>query len=65
MNEYEYKVVVDNKVYARDMDLQTALTLTEALFNKWHGETNLAITIEREDFSVRMSEDKVRLEVTK
>lgn len=49
MLEQKYRVLVDKQVYARDMDLSTALTLTEALFTKWHSEANLAITIERED----------------
>ena len=49
MDEYEYKVLVDGKVYARDMDLDTALTLTKALFDKWYLEPHVAITIERED----------------
>jgi hypothetical protein len=65
MPQYTYKVLVDKQTYARDMDLPTALLLTQALFDKWHSEANLAITIEREDNAVCevMIEDKI--EVTK
>ena len=49
MNEVTYRVIVDDRVQARDMDLTTALTLAEALFHKWYDEPRLAITIERED----------------
>ena len=65
MPQYTYKVLVDKQVYARDMDLPTALLLTQALFEKWHNEVNLAITIEREDTQTceMLIEDKI--EVTK
>ena len=65
MPQYTYKVLVDKQVYARDMDLSTALLLTQALFDKWHSEANLAITIEREDNNTceMLIEDKI--EVTK
>ena len=64
MEQYEYIVLVDGKVYARGMDLNTALTLTEALFNKWHSEANLAITIEREDNRIcEVSDTAVAVEV--
>lgn len=63
MLEQKYKVIVDNQIYARDMDLNTALTLTQALFDKWHSESNLAITIEREDRDVMCCvEDDIELE---
>ena len=60
MEEYEYKVLVDGKVYAGEMNLDTALTLTKALFDKWYNEANLAITIEREDnrCTLAVEEDK-------
>jgi hypothetical protein len=64
MMEQKYRVIVDKQVYARDMDLTTALTLTEALFNKWHSEPTLAITIEREeDMRCEMVEED-RIEVS-
>ena len=47
--QHTYRVIVDKQVYAKEMDLTTALLLTQALFEKWHSEANLVITIERED----------------
>ena len=67
MPEYIYKVIVDGKVYADDMTLETALTLTEALFNKWYSEDNLAITIQRTEVShtISVMEDKIEVADTK
>lgn len=49
MPQYTYRVLVDKQIYARDMELATALILVQALFDKWYNEPNLAITVERED----------------
>ena len=49
MEEFSYSVIVDKEVIARCMTLTNALTLTQALFEKWHSEINLAITIQRDD----------------
>lgn len=49
MSEHTYSVYVDDKRYARDMDLTTALMLVETLFTKWYNEDHLAITIRRDD----------------
>lgn len=62
MPRNSYKVIVDGQVYARDMELETALTLVEALFNKWYQESKLAITVQREsDEPVMAVEEKIEL----
>ena len=63
MPKNSYEVLVDGQVYARDMDLDTALVLVEGLFDKWYQEPNLAITIQRENQDVCESaiEDKIEL----
>lgn len=52
MNEYRYSIIVDDEVIATGMLLSNALTMTEALFQKWHSEADITISIMREDNSV-------------
>lgn len=62
MPRNSYKVIVDGQVYAGDMELETALILVEALFNKWYHEPKLAITVQREsDEPVMAAEEKIEL----
>ena len=49
MPEYRYSILVDDEVIAKNLTLPNALIFAEALFNKWFSETNLSITIQRED----------------
>lgn len=49
MNEYRYSVVVDNETIADKMLLSNALIMVEALFNKWYSESDITISIRRED----------------
>lgn len=51
MPEYQYSVIVDNTVLAKGMTLTTALLLVEAQFNKWHSESDITISIKREEGS--------------
>lgn len=64
MPRNSYKVLVDGQVYARDMELSTALILVEGLFDKWYSEPNLAITIQRESNSLTECAVEDKLEVT-
>ena len=62
MPRNSYKVIVDGQVYAGDMELETALILVEALFNKWYQESKLAITVQRESNEPTMAvEEKIEL----
>jgi len=56
MNECTYSVIVDNDVIAKGMTLSNALIMTEALFQKWHSESDIAITIQREDKNISDTE---------
>lgn len=53
MNENEYSVIVDDVKIACEMTLGNALILVEALFQKWHNEVDMRISIQREDNRVR------------
>ena len=48
MEEIFYGVKVGNTVVATNMNLQNALIFTEALFDKYYNEPNMAVTIFRE-----------------
>lgn len=52
MNEYTYSVIVDAEIIAKGMSLNNALIMVEALFQKWHSESDINISIQREDTSV-------------
>ena len=49
MIEDKYKVLVDNVVFARDMDIRTATILVKALFEEYYNDYTMAVTIKRED----------------
>ena len=49
MEEVTYSVIVEKEVIARDMTLTNALTLAQALFDKWYNEKALAVTIQRNE----------------
>lgn len=65
MPRNSYKVLVDDQVYARDMELSTAMVLVEGLFDKWYQEPNLAITIQRESDSPTACAVEDKIEVTR
>ena len=48
MNDYEYSIWVDGVIMAKGMTLGTALIFVEALFQKWHSETDTKICIQKE-----------------
>ena len=52
MPEYEYRVAIDGKVIAGDMDLTTALILAEALFKKYYAEPRLEVIVTRVEKAV-------------
>ena len=44
----KFLVIVNDEVLARDMSLDTALTLAEGLFTKYYGDPDLKVTIAKE-----------------
>ena len=49
MGENRYKVLINNEVVARDMDIKTATILVKALFEEYYLDHNMIISIKEED----------------
>ena len=47
MNDYEYSVIVDNVVIAKGMTIGNAMILVKALFQEWHNEDDMRISIQK------------------
>ena len=47
MNDYEYSVIVDNVVIAKGMSIGNAMILVKALFQEWHNESDIKISIQK------------------
>lgn len=47
MNDYEYSVIVDNVVIAKGMTIGNAMILVKALFQEWHNEDDMKISIQK------------------
>lgn len=45
MSIKKYKVILDNEVVAESMDIDTALMLVKALFEKYYCDYNMVISI--------------------
>ena len=45
MTEYKYKVLIDDVLYAENMDIKTATILIKALFEEYHNEHFMTISI--------------------
>lgn len=54
MEENRYKVLIDNEVVAKDMDIKTATVLVKALFEEYYNDYAMAVTIKQEDRVVRV-----------
>lgn len=46
MTQFLYQVLVGEDVVASDMNLETALVLTKALFQTYYNESNLKVSIQ-------------------
>ena len=57
MEEKKYKVLIDSKVVASNMDIKTATVLVMALFEEYYNDYTMAVTIKQEDRAVCVSED--------
>lgn len=52
MGENKYKVLIDNKVVAKDMDIRTATVLVRALFEEYYNNYAMTVSIKQEDRAV-------------
>ena len=49
MTEDTYVVIIDGVVIARGMGLNNALLFTKALFKEYYNDTDLQVSVKRED----------------
>ena len=49
MNERKYKILIDDKVIAERMDIEIALVLVKALFEKYYNDYSMTISIKEEE----------------
>ena len=49
MNETKYKVLIDNTVIAEGMDIEIAVTLVKALFEKYYNDHSITISVKEID----------------
>ena len=54
MEENRYKVLINNEVVAKDMDIKIATVLVRALFEEYYNDYTMAVTIKQEDRVVRV-----------
>ena len=45
MSVKRYEIMLDNEVVAKEMDLETALILVKALFDKYYCDSSMTISI--------------------
>ena len=49
MGEKKYKVLINQEVVAKDMDIKTATILVKALFEEYYNDCNMTISIKEEE----------------
>ena len=52
MYENKYRVVINNEVVAKDMDIRTATVLVRALFEEYYNDYTMTVSIKQEDRAV-------------
>ena len=52
MRERSFKVLINNQVVAKDMDLKTATILVRALFEEYYNDYTMTVSIKEEDRAV-------------
>ena len=55
MGDKKYKVFVDDKIFAEYMSLETAMILVKALFDTYHNEYGMTVSV-REDERATVAE---------
>lgn len=51
MDEMKYQILIDNKIVAERMDIEIALTLVKALFEKYYNDHSMTISIKEEELT--------------
>ena len=49
MDEMKFNILIDNKVIAERMDIEIALALVKALFEKYYNDHSMTISIKEEE----------------
>lgn len=57
MSDKRYKIVLDNEVVAEEMDIDTALLLVKALFEKYYCDSSMTISIKEMEHA-RVRDDR-------
>lgn len=52
MNKRSFKVLINNEVVAKNMDLKTATILVRALFEEYYNDSTMTVSIKEEDIAV-------------
>lgn len=52
MIENRYRVLINNEVVAKDMDIRTATVLVRALFEEYYNDYAMTVSIKQEDRAV-------------
>ena len=52
MEEKKYKVLINNEVVAKDMDIRTATVLVRALFEEYYNDHSMTISIKEMERAV-------------
>ena len=56
MTEYKYKVLIDDVLYAENMDIKTAAILIKALFEEYYNDHSMTISIKEMERAVCTNE---------
>ncbi len=52
MYEKKYRVLINNEVVAKDMDIKTATILVKALFEEYYNDYAMTVSVKEEDRAV-------------
>lgn len=52
MYEKKYRVLINNEVVAKDMDIKTATILVKALFEEYYNDYAMTVSVQEEDRAV-------------
>ena len=56
MYEKRYKVLINDEIIAKDMNIRTAIVLVKALFEEYYNDYTMTVSIKQEDNEVRADE---------
>lgn len=58
MNERKYKVLIDGGVYAENMDIKTATILVKALFEEYHYDHVMTVSVKEMDVATAENDQR-------